>query len=172
LELELELVVEVDLAVVDVILVVGTVVEVLVEAAVVLVLEGKLELELVLAVLDVVGAEVVVVAETLAREAEYAEQRARPTDSACPTSAGLQAVRKQPTANPPMAASLAHWQPWSARAHPAETTAAERHGRAQDGSPEKSCADTRPPTAATTTARIAPFILTRFLSIYVCLRIG
>jgi hypothetical protein len=69
----LERIVEFDLVVVAGALVVVIMVEVVVEAAVVLVLEAVLALELVL---DVVEAEVVVVAEALAKDAEYAEQRA------------------------------------------------------------------------------------------------
>jgi isocitrate lyase len=104
-------------------------VEVVVEVAVVLVLvlEAVLPLELEL---DVVAAEVVVVAETLAKEAEYAEQRAKPTDSAAITSDAAQAVTRQGAAYPPRTAMVAglHWQPSSVRAHPADEMAASRHG--------------------------------------------
>jgi len=87
----LERLVEFDAAVVAGALVVVTV-EVVVEAAVVLVLETELEPELEL---DVVAADVVVVAETLAKDAEYEEQRAKPTDSAAITSDAAQAVTRQ-----------------------------------------------------------------------------
>jgi hypothetical protein len=118
----LERIVEFDGAVVAGALVVLTV-EVVVEAAAVLVLEAVLEL-------DVVAAEVVVVAETLAREAEYAEQRAKPMDSAAITSDAAQAVTRQGAAYPPRTAMVAglHWQPSSVRAHPADEMAASRHG--------------------------------------------
>jgi hypothetical protein len=99
-------------------------VEVVVEAAVVLVLEAVLAL-----VLDV-GAEVVVVAETAAKDKEYAEHLAKPTDSATTTSDASQAVTRQGAAYPPRTGMVAglHWQPSSVRAHPADEMAATRHG--------------------------------------------
>jgi hypothetical protein len=120
----LERIVEFDLVVVAGALV-FVMVEVVVRAAVVL--------EAVLAlgpVLDVVGAEVVVVAETAARDAEYAEHLAKPTDSAATTSDPAQAVRRQGAAYSPRMGMFAelHWQPSSARAHPADEMAATRHG--------------------------------------------
>jgi len=135
------LVVDVVTAVVEDAVVEDAVVEdAVVEAAVVLVLEAVLALELVL-VLDVVGAEVVVVAETDARDAEYAEQRAKPMDSAATTSDGAQEATRQPAAYPPRTAMVEglHWQPSSVRAHPADEIAASRHGIAQDGSAPKFC---------------------------------
>jgi len=133
----LERIVEFDAAVVAGALVVLTV-EVVVEAVVVLVLEAVLEPELEP---DVVAAEVVVVAETLAKEAEYAEQRAKPMDSAAITSDAAHAVTRQGAAYPPRTAMVAglHWQPSSVRAHPADEMAASRHGIAQDGSAPKFC---------------------------------
>jgi hypothetical protein len=50
----------------------------------------------------------VVVADTLAMEAEYAEQAARPADWAWATSDALQASMRQPATYPPIVASLAH----------------------------------------------------------------
>jgi len=164
----LERIVEFDLVVVAGALVVG--------GAVVLVLEAVPALGLVL---DVVGAEVVVVAETPAKDAEYAEHLAKPTDSAATTSDALQAVTRQGAAYSPRMGIFAelHWQPSSVRAHPADEMADTRHGIAQDGSPAKFClryicAFTKPPAAASTTEKIAPFILTRFQIIYTCLMIG
>jgi hypothetical protein len=204
----LERIVEFDLVVVAGALVVG--------GAVVLVLEAVPALGLVL---DVVGAEVVVVAETPAKDAEYAEHLAKPTDSAATTSDALQAVTRQGAAYSPRMGIFAelHWQPSSVRAHPADEMADTRHGiwmstvriqstyssrsielweergqdgracccvtwkgerpTAQDGSPAKFClryicAFTKPPAAASTTEKIAPFILTRFQIIYTCLMIG
>jgi hypothetical protein len=100
-------------------------VEVVVEAAVVL--EAVLAPELVLAV---VGAEVVVVAETPAKDAEYEEQRAKPMDSAAATSDAAQAVMRQGAAYSPRMGMFEglHWQPSSAGAHPADEMAALRHG--------------------------------------------
>jgi hypothetical protein len=62
------------------------------------VLEGKLELELPIGVLDFVGPEVVVVAGAVAMDAEYEEQRASPTDWATTRSDALQAAMRQPAA--------------------------------------------------------------------------
>jgi hypothetical protein len=61
----------------------------------------------------------VVVADTLAIEAEYEEQRARPMDSATKISDAGQAATMQPATYPPMVDALVHWQPSSVRAHPA-----------------------------------------------------
>jgi len=133
----LERIVEFALVVVAGALVV-VIMDVVVEAAVVLVLDAVLALE---PVLDVVGAEVVVVAETPDKDAEYAEQRAKPTDSAAITSDAAQAVMRQGPAYPPRTAMVAgsHWQASSEGAHPADEMAASRHGIAQDGSPAKFC---------------------------------
>jgi hypothetical protein len=70
----------------------------------------------------------VMVADTLAMEAEYEEQRARPMDSAGTISDAWQAVTRQGAAYPPMMATFVHWQPSSVRAHPADEIAGSRQG--------------------------------------------
>jgi hypothetical protein len=70
----------------------------------------------------------VVVADTLAMEAEYEEQRSRPMSSAATISDAWQAATMQGPRYPPIMATLVHWHPSSVRAHPADEIADSKQG--------------------------------------------
>jgi hypothetical protein len=97
--------------------------------AVTLVVETGTEDLVVITADEEEAGEEVVVAEAEATEAEYAEQRPKPTEAATARSLWLQAERRQGATAAWMAENPEpHWQPWSASWQPATEIAEVRHG--------------------------------------------